>query len=246
MKRGEPGNAPFIGFGISRTPFPPGCTCCAGVRERILNGFSIDVFALLWPETEPGRTGTKRDKKGTTKGNVEHTVHNWHSGFMVYMGLVGAAYPERAWHLINHLGNVLKARSLAGDGPVIEYNEIFRQRASHNELARWDLRNNDVCLETVGQYARAKGKQDRRKLGFCRDTARLLCWKFNEARYHHTKCKFDHLCEAYLDHHARMNCNKAMGTQPPFRGTCPSSGGLFKKERGNGTAKLSATKAKWA
>lgn len=71
------------------------------------------------------------------------------------MTLVGAAFLERTWHLMNHLKNVLKARALAGDTPDINYDEAFCQRASQIELACWDLQNNDLWLETMGLHARA-------------------------------------------------------------------------------------------
>lgn len=107
-----------------------------------------------------GRTGTKRDKKGVAKAGAERTFSNWLASFNMYLNLVGAAYPDRAWHLINHQGNVLRARALSRDGPAMDYDEIFQRRASHNDLARWDVKNNDIWLETVGPYARPRGRQN--------------------------------------------------------------------------------------
>lgn len=64
------------------------------VRERILNGYFIDVFTLLRPKAKSGKTGTKKDKKGAAKGSAERTFHNWMAGYTVYMTLVGAVFPE--------------------------------------------------------------------------------------------------------------------------------------------------------
>lgn len=38
------------------------------VRERILDGFYIDFFTLLKLESESGKTGAKRDKRGQQRG----------------------------------------------------------------------------------------------------------------------------------------------------------------------------------
>lgn len=70
---------------------------------------------------------------------------------------------------MNHLSNVLRARTLAGDSHTIDYDEAFRHRASHNELARWNLRNNDIWLEIVGPHTRTRGEVDRRKQSFQRE-----------------------------------------------------------------------------
>lgn len=52
------------------------------------------------------------------------------------MTLVGAAFPEGALYFKDLLSNVLKVRALVGESPAIEYDEAFRQRVSHNELAQ--------------------------------------------------------------------------------------------------------------
>lgn len=81
--------------------------------EKILKGYFIDISLLLRPKVESGKTGTKQDKKGAAKCTVEHMFQNWLAGFTVYMTLVGAKFLEQAWHLMNHLSNVLKVRDLA-------------------------------------------------------------------------------------------------------------------------------------
>lgn len=123
----------------------------------MLRGLFIDVFKLLRPETDPGRTGTRRNKSRVAKGGAEHTFHNWLAGYSVYVTLVSAAFLERVWHLMYHLSNVVKARAPARDGPAIDYDEAFRQRASHNELAWWDLCNNNLWLELVASGAPCEG-----------------------------------------------------------------------------------------
>lgn len=217
------------------------------VRERALNGYFINIFDLLRPEGESGVTGTKQDKKERAKGGAERTFHNWMAGYTVYVTLVSAAFPERAWHLMNHLSNVLKARVLAGDCLAMDYDEAFRQRASHNELARWDLRNNDIWLEVVGPHARVRGDIDKKKLGWKRDASKRLCWEFNQARCHCTRCKYEHLCEACFGHHARVACNRVSGAQMPFRGGRPSgSSGGQRDGSGHGAAEPAATNNKRA
>lgn len=221
---------------------PPGLHLSRKVRERILNGYFIDLFALLKPQ--PGETGTKRDKKGEVKGRAERTFQNWLEGYTVYMTLVGAAFPERAWHLMNHLSNVLKAKTLAGEGPAIAYDEAFRRRASHNALTRWDLCNNYIWLDTVELHARAQGKKE--KQGFKTEFTRRVCWDFNQARCHRARCKYEHICEACFGHHAKVACNKVNGIQLPFPVTCPSGSGAGRKEGGPSNAEPTATTSKRA
>lgn len=91
----------------------------------------MEVFTLLKPEGEAG----KSDRKEAAKGNAECAFQNCCLGTQSTW-LVDVTFPERAWHLMNHFNNVLMARSLAGELPAIEYDEAFRQRASHNELAQ--------------------------------------------------------------------------------------------------------------
>lgn len=119
-----------------------------------MDGYFIDVFTLLKPEGEAGKTGTKRDKKGTAKGATKRNFQNWLLGYIVYMTLMDTAFPEWAWHFINHFNNMLKSRVLVRELPVINYDETFHQRVYHNELACWDLRNSDIWLETVGPHGR--------------------------------------------------------------------------------------------
>lgn len=54
------------------------------------------------------------------------------------MGLVAAAYPKWGWHLTDHMGNALKARSMVA---AMDYNEKFRKMVSLNKGTRWGLVN---------------------------------------------------------------------------------------------------------
>lgn len=125
---------------------------------------------------------------------------------MVYITLVDAAFLEWAWHLINYLSNMLKARVLAGENAAIEYDDTFHQRASHNELARWDLQNSDNWLKTVVSHARVWGEVDMKKLGYWREATKRMCWELNQARCHRTWCKYEHICKACLGYHVKVMC----------------------------------------
>lgn len=215
---------------------PPGVHLPRKVRERILDGYYVDIFSLLKPENDTGVTGTKRDKDGAATGSADRTFLNWMKGYSVYMALVSAAFPERGWHLANHLSNVLRAKTLAGDLPAIAYDEAFRQRASHNGLARWDLCNNGIWLETVGPHARARVDTEKRKGSFRREGSRRVCWEFNQGKCHRPRCKYEHHCELCFGAHAKMACNRSAGAQQPFRGARPPGGSGGKREGGSGNA----------
>lgn len=66
---------------------------------------------------------------------------------------------------MKHFNIWLKARALAGDILAINYDEAFCQRASNDKLACWDLRNNNLWLETVDPHARVwvDTKKEKRK-----------------------------------------------------------------------------------
>lgn len=64
---------------------PPGVHLSPKIRERILNGYFIDIFTLLRPRSESGKTETKRDKKRSVRGITKHTSQNCLTGYTVYM-----------------------------------------------------------------------------------------------------------------------------------------------------------------
>lgn len=53
----------------------------------------MNILSLLKPEYKAGKTDTKQDNKGASKGSVDRTLQDWLKGYMVYMSLVGTAYP---------------------------------------------------------------------------------------------------------------------------------------------------------
>lgn len=165
---------------------------------------------------------------------VEHTFTNWLKGYSVYMSLVAATYPERGWHLANHLGNVLKAQCLAGDTLVMQYDIEFGKLASHNELARWDLLHKKIWVVKVGPYAKPSGDSNTRKTPLRRDAACRVCWEFNQGRCFRTHCKFEPLCKACLESHSKQACKRSSGAQHPFQGFHPLGSG--KREGGAATA----------
>nr|XP_003215149.1 PREDICTED: uncharacterized protein LOC100552244 [Anolis carolinensis] len=181
----------------------PGLLLDWKVRERILNGRYVDVFALN-PDLDEGK-------------EIERSFHNWLAGYTVFMGVVAIAYPERGWHLINHLSNVLKAMRVAGEAAAIDYDTAFRQRASNSSHARWDLLNTDLWLVCVLPKIKRKSegrtllKRVRKK-----DPRKRVCWKFNDGECHRECCKFEHYCENCLGPHPKLHCMQLTGEQEQF------------------------------
>ncbi|KAL8219210.1 UNVERIFIED_CONTAM: hypothetical protein K2H54_012798, partial [Gekko kuhli] len=126
---------------------PPGRHLSDEVRDSILDGYYVDVFTLHKKRGDEARTlkSGKKEKKDKNE-EVERTFINWVSGYLVYAGVVATAYPDRGWHLLNHMSNVVKARILAGEGPAIEYDETCRKMASRDDRARWDLLQDKIWL----------------------------------------------------------------------------------------------------
>uniref|UniRef100_A0ACB8GD80 Uncharacterized protein n=1 Tax=Sphaerodactylus townsendi TaxID=933632 RepID=A0ACB8GD80_9SAUR len=108
------------------------------IRDRALAGYwCIDVFGRSQaipgqPESRVRGTGQRSGTPGPPRSN------NWLNGVRAY-----AAYavwqPYEAWQFWEHMGNVLEARSIAGDAAAIEYDEEFRRSASHSATARWGV-----------------------------------------------------------------------------------------------------------
>lgn len=155
----SPGLPPL---GYSDRDEPPSIHVSRKLRNKVLDGFYMDLFALVRPEDETGNTGSK-GKKGSRSATVERSFQNWLKGYTVYMSMVSAAYPERGWHLANHLGNILKVHSLVGEAPAMQYDAKFRKLASHNEMARWDLLHEKIWVVKVGPYARQHSDNDKRR-----------------------------------------------------------------------------------
>ncbi|KAL8169305.1 UNVERIFIED_CONTAM: hypothetical protein K2H54_043850 [Gekko kuhli] len=76
----------------------------------------------------------KISRKGKSRSTRKHGEDSDESS--VFMGVVISSYPERGWHLVNHMANILKARTMANESAAIEYDEAFRKRASYSAVAR--------------------------------------------------------------------------------------------------------------
>lgn len=218
---------------------PPGIHLSCKLRNRVLDSFYVDLFSLVIPEDEPANTDSKGRK--TSQGiTVDRSSSNWLKGYTVYMSVILATYSERGWHLANHLGNVLRAQSLAGDAPAMQYDCEFRKLVSHNELARWDLLHGKIWVVKVGPYMKQAVDQEKRKAHLRRDPTQRVCWEFNQGKCFCPHCKFEHLCEACLGAHAKLACRRGAATQQSFRGSRPSgtSGG-----KGGGVLSPPACKA---
>ncbi|KAL8207524.1 UNVERIFIED_CONTAM: hypothetical protein K2H54_057481 [Gekko kuhli] len=125
---------------------PPGIHLPRKIRERILDGYYVDIFSLLKPDNEEGMRGPQSEKNKNSRLAVERNFINWMSDYAVFMGVVISSYPERGWHLVSHMTNVLKACTMANESAAIEYDEAFRKRASYSAVARWDLINDKIWL----------------------------------------------------------------------------------------------------
>ncbi|CAI5778600.1 Hypothetical predicted protein [Podarcis lilfordi] len=80
-------------------------------RDKILNGDFIDTFRLLPPAKLTGK-GEKRRSHGKRRyraPRVERTFENSLDGFQVFMGVVSAACPKRAMHLVAYMAHVRRA-----------------------------------------------------------------------------------------------------------------------------------------
>ncbi|KAL8220795.1 UNVERIFIED_CONTAM: hypothetical protein K2H54_054967 [Gekko kuhli] len=140
-------------FTYSNGEEPPGLHLSEELRDSILDGYYVNVFTLLQKRGTKARTlkSDKKEKKEWTE-EAECTFLNWVSGYLVYAGVVAMAYPERGWHLLNHMSNMVKARVLVGKGPAIDYDETYRKLTSCNDRARWDLLQDKVWLREEEQF----------------------------------------------------------------------------------------------
>ncbi|XP_077791585.1 uncharacterized protein LOC144329031 [Podarcis muralis] len=185
-------------------------------RDKILNGDFIDIFRLLPPAKLTGK-GEKRRSYGKRRyrtPRAERTFDNWLDGFQVFMGVVSAAYPKRAMHLIAYLAHVRRARELAGDTAALNYDEDFRRNASLLSSTRWDLRDQNYWSEHVGPYVDKK-HQDSSKSWKTAVRQKRLCWEFNKGVCVRPVCKYSHECEKCLGNHPATACLKG---RQPFRG----------------------------
>ncbi|CAI5799328.1 Hypothetical predicted protein [Podarcis lilfordi] len=185
-------------------------------RTKILNGDYIDIFTLLPPTKMTGK-GEKKclyEKRRYRTPRAERTFENWLEGYQVFMGVVSAAYPKCAMHLIAHMAHVRRAFALAGENAALSYDEDFRRNASLLPSTRWDLRDQNYWMEHVGPYVEKKS-QDSSNVGKVESKRRCQCWDFNRGVCSRTACKYTHECEKCLSNNPASTCFKG---KQPFRG----------------------------
>ena len=106
---------------------PPGKHLRHKLRERALDGFYVDIFEFVEPDSEAGSTGSRKDAKCKPETPRDRSVANWLWGYTEYMALIAAAYPERGWHLCCHLSHVLEARAMVGELAAMVYDQAFHK-----------------------------------------------------------------------------------------------------------------------
>ena len=121
----------------------------------------------------------------------DRSFSNWLRGYTEFMRLILAAYPDRGWHLSNHLANVLEARSSAGDAAALAYDQAFRKKASNNPRARWDLKLLNTWTVEVGSHVRSRGDMEKRSTRQGAYSS-LVCWEFNRRGCKRRRCRFEH------------------------------------------------------
>uniref|UniRef100_A0ACB8F917 Uncharacterized protein n=1 Tax=Sphaerodactylus townsendi TaxID=933632 RepID=A0ACB8F917_9SAUR len=95
--------------------------------RRALAGYYVDVFDMAKPSGQPGVTGKRH--RPAKRRRTDRTFDNWLNGYRAYAAMLSAAFPLRAWQFWEHMGNVLEARSIAGDlaGPLSREPKIQRE-----------------------------------------------------------------------------------------------------------------------
>ena len=80
----------------------PGSHLSSKLRNRILEGRYVDIFKPAPPEEDlPGQDKVaSSSKKRASSAKVEKTFERWLDCFQVFAGVIAAAYPKRALHLI--------------------------------------------------------------------------------------------------------------------------------------------------
>nr|XP_028572535.1 uncharacterized protein LOC114590431 [Podarcis muralis] len=144
----------------------------------------------------------------------ERTFENWLDGYQVFMGVVSAAYPKRAMHLIAHMAHVRRAFTLAGENAALSYDEDFRRNAALLPSTRWELRDENYWMDHVAPYVKKKS-QDSPKVRKMEPKRRRQCWDFNRGVCSRPACKYAHECERCLGNHPGSACPKG---KQPFRG----------------------------
>ncbi|XP_034964124.1 uncharacterized protein LOC118081792 [Zootoca vivipara] len=173
-------------------------------RAKILNGDYVDISLL--PLARISGKGEKKQSHGRCRYRASHadrTFENWLDRFQVSMGVVVAAYPKRAMHLMAYMSHVRRAFALAGESAVLTYHEDFHRNASLLPTTHWDLRDQNYWMEHVGPYVE-KQQPDATKFGKFkakRDPCRRVCWEYNKGVCQRPNCKYALECERCLVNH---------------------------------------------
>ena len=203
---------------------PPGDHLLHKTREWALDGYYIDMFTLAKPDVDTPTTGSRAVKKGKKEPVRERSFANWLCGYTELMRLISAAYPERGWHLSNHLANMLEARASVGEAAAMAYDQAFRKKASNNPRARWDLKLHTAWVVEVGPHVRPRSDSDKRTTRF-KTGSGAVCWEFNRKGCQRRRCRFDHACENCGGSHAKTACSRSGGGHQPFRKAAGLGGG---------------------
>nr|XP_034954535.1 uncharacterized protein LOC118076098 [Zootoca vivipara] len=195
----------------------PGSHLSSKLRSRILNGRYVDLFDLAPPEDYiPVQGKLSLPKKRDTARKVERTFERWLDCFQVFSGVVVAAYPRRALHMIVYQSIVRSAFTMAGEAAAIAYDEQFRRRAAKIETARWDRKDLDVWTTyVVPSVERRPIEQQKSKTSAFKASNGLRCWDFNKGLCLRQPCGYAHICERCGGTHPATSC---FGGRRPFCG----------------------------
>nr|XP_034996112.1 uncharacterized protein LOC118097403 [Zootoca vivipara] len=188
-------------------------------RAKILNGHYVDIFTLLSPTRIMGN-GEKRWNYGRGRyrtPRAERTFENWLDGYLVFAGVVSAAYPRRGMHLFAYWSHVRRAYVLAGDSAAITYDEHFRRNAAFTPTTRWDQRDEYLWREHVVPYVKKKHQEPVKSGRFetRKGPHHRVCWDYNKGICQRPNCKYRHECEKCLGFHPATSCFKGIQS---FRG----------------------------
>ncbi|XP_077783336.1 uncharacterized protein LOC144327493 [Podarcis muralis] len=192
----------------------PGSHLPSKLRTRILNGRYVDMFKLAPPSEDQEKGSFPKRRQGAATS--DRTFELWLDCFQVFAGVVVAAYPRRALHLVVYQSIVRTAFTSAGEKAAIKYDENFRRRAARIPSARWDRKDLDVWTTYVApRIEKKQPEQQKVRSGAPRPGRRLLCWDFNKGSCQRPGCKFAHMCERCNGLHPASSCYAG---RRPFRG----------------------------
>lgn len=196
-------------------------------RMKILQGAYLDMFSLL--NTEDHRvkeTEDEDDKQRRLRKKPEHTWENWLSGYTIYMGVIVAAQPWRAWSLVQYQDLIHRAHADFPGDTWLQYDQGFRKRAALNPTLRWDEPLSKLWLQTMtparpmagdrfdsGHLIRRPYQQNKPHAVTGQVVLpRFICWDYNGPTGCKWKsCKFTHECSICGGKHPNVSCFRARG-----------------------------------